>query len=138
MEEEYNDAQDEKNTDANDESQHLHGIIMSAAAISFVDTTAIQCLQELLKAYKKRGVTFVIANSFGQAGRAFQSGLAKDEKGNDLLPADSINRFCHVEDCKKIIDKLQKMSFADASMSGSRAVRPLKRSFIQRKSQGKK
>uniref|UniRef100_A0A7S2PKC6 STAS domain-containing protein n=1 Tax=Zooxanthella nutricula TaxID=1333877 RepID=A0A7S2PKC6_9DINO len=45
------------------------GIILSAAAIPFIDTTATSTLQEMIKSYSERRILFFIANTFGQAGR---------------------------------------------------------------------
>lgn len=40
-------------------------IILSAASISFIDSTALQVLEEMIGAWKGRGIQFYIANAFG-------------------------------------------------------------------------
>jgi len=51
------------------------GIILSAAAVSFVDTTAIRVLEDMIKSYAARGIMFFIANGYGSAGRMFTDNL---------------------------------------------------------------
>lgn len=47
----------------------LDGIILSASAIPFMDTSAVQTLYALIKTCAGRGTLFCIANTFGTTGR---------------------------------------------------------------------
>jgi len=51
------------------------GIILSAAAIPFMDTTAVSTLEEMIRAYAERGILFFAANTFGQTGRVIADRL---------------------------------------------------------------
>eukprot|EP00434_Breviolum_minutum_P028251 symbB.v1.2.024992.t1/scaffold2394.1/size82379/8 len=51
------------------DTEELIGIVVSASAIPFMDTTAVQTLKALSKTCADRGVSFCIANTFGQTGR---------------------------------------------------------------------
>jgi len=51
------------------DTEELIGIVVSASAIPFMDTTAVQTLKALSKTCADRGVLFCIANTFGQTGR---------------------------------------------------------------------
>mmetsp|Transcript_34561 Transcript_34561/g.78974 ORF Transcript_34561/g.78974 Transcript_34561/m.78974 type:complete len:697 (-) Transcript_34561:74-2164(-) len=45
------------------------GIIFSAGAVSFMDTTAVEALKKMIDSYTKRKIPFFYANTFGQVGR---------------------------------------------------------------------
>eukprot|EP00435_Cladocopium_sp_Y103_P006452 s666_g2.t1 len=51
------------------EKEEIIGIVLSASAIPFMDTTAVQSLAALSKTCADRGTLFCIANTFGQTGR---------------------------------------------------------------------
>ncbi|CAK9060701.1 Sulfate transporter 4.1 [Durusdinium trenchii] len=51
------------------EKEDVNGIVLSASAISFMDTTAVQTLTALAKTCADRGTLFCMANTFGQTGR---------------------------------------------------------------------
>jgi len=57
------------------EGEVYKGIVLSASAVSFVDTTALQTLEEMIKTYASRGILFFVANSVGTAGRMFTDHL---------------------------------------------------------------
>ena len=76
----------------------LYGIVLNAAAVPFVDTSALQALQAMLEGYHKRGVIFVFANTVSQAGRVFQRELGH------LLPPESLAAFFSVEDSVGLIE----------------------------------
>jgi len=90
---------EEQEVEAEEAGCEIRAIVLSASAVPFVDTTAIQALRSMLEAYKKRGVTFLIANGFGQAGRTFQHLLGH------LLPRESLERFCDVSACIELIEQ---------------------------------
>lgn len=63
------------------EGDPLKAVILSAAAMPFVDTTAIQALKQTIENYHQRNISFLIANASGQPSRIFKQVL------KDLLPA---------------------------------------------------
>lgn len=63
----------------------VKGIIFSAQAVPFMDTTAIQALEEMVKAYNQRKILFFIANTFGQSGRLIEDRL--ESIASNPLPA---------------------------------------------------
>merc|ERR1712018_544976 len=65
---------------ANDRGNPLHAIILSAACMPFVDTTAAQGLRQLIEAYQKRNVRFLIANAHGEVAHIIRRVM------QDLLP----------------------------------------------------
>jgi len=91
----------------------LQGIVMSAAALPLVDTTAIQALHHLIVSYKKRGVVFLIANASGEPQRLFEEVLVKDH----LLPERCLEGNWSVEDC------IQHMKEADSRAGKARVGR---------------
>jgi len=99
-----------------DMNRPLQGIVMSAASLPLVDTTAIQALHHLMTSYKKRGVKFLIANASGEPQRLFEEVLVKD----NLLPERCLEGNWSVEDC------IQHMKSAD-SKAGELQVPPPKR-----------
>jgi len=66
------------------------GIILSAAAIPFMDTTAVLTLEEMIKSYAERGILFFAANTFGQTGRIIANRL--EEKMSDRLKTESLKQ----------------------------------------------
>lgn len=57
------------------EKEDIIGIVLSASAIPFMDTTAIHSLVALSKTCADRGTLFCMANTFGQTGRIAQDQL---------------------------------------------------------------
>jgi len=60
---------EDQEVDFGEEDDSLDGIILSAASIPFMDTSAVQTLSALIKTCSARGCLFCIANTFGQTGR---------------------------------------------------------------------
>ncbi|CAJ1385310.1 unnamed protein product [Effrenium voratum] len=60
---------EEQEVEIGEEEGELIGIVLSASAIPFMDTTAVQALSALIKTCSERGTLFCIANTFGQTGR---------------------------------------------------------------------
>jgi len=56
----------EKEVRATEAGTMFKGIILSASAVPFIDTTAMQLLNTLITSYADRNILFFIANSFGQ------------------------------------------------------------------------
>jgi len=65
---------------AEETGETYKGIILSASAVSFVDTSAMSTLGEMMKSYAERGVLFFVANTFGQVGRLMADTLEQLEK----------------------------------------------------------
>ena len=63
------DIMEEIELQADEDNNAPELIVMHAGPISFVDATGIQVLQEMIQAWKKRGITFRVANANGQARR---------------------------------------------------------------------
>ncbi|CAE7829463.1 SULTR4 [Symbiodinium sp. KB8] len=53
----------------------LEGQPVKAAAMPFVDTTALESLKQLVKAYRKRNITFLVSNACGQPQKILQLAL---------------------------------------------------------------
>ncbi|CAE7188858.1 SULTR4, partial [Symbiodinium necroappetens] len=68
-------------------------MILSAAAMPFVDTTALESLKQLVKAYRKRNITFLVSNACGQPQKILQLALG------DSLPEESLTAPWTTEEC---------------------------------------
>eukprot|EP00434_Breviolum_minutum_P016740 symbB.v1.2.014763.t1/scaffold1084.1/size139254/2 len=56
--------------------QPVKAVILSAAAMPFVDTTALESMKQLLLSYTKRNIAFLVSNVSGQPQRILQHVLA--------------------------------------------------------------
>lgn len=75
------------------EGQPVKAMILSAAAMPFVDTTALESLKQLVKAYRKRNITFLVSNACGQPQKILQLALG------DSLPEESLTAPWTTEEC---------------------------------------
>eukprot|EP00931_Biecheleriopsis_adriatica_P062354 TRINITY_DN37558_c0_g1_i1.p1 TRINITY_DN37558_c0_g1~~TRINITY_DN37558_c0_g1_i1.p1 ORF type:complete len:737 (+),score=108.51 TRINITY_DN37558_c0_g1_i1:45-2255(+) len=71
----------------------LKALVLSAAAIPFVDTTALESLKQLIAAYQKRNVAFLVANASGQPQKILQHVLG------DMLPEACLNNPWSTQEC---------------------------------------
>jgi len=79
--------------------QPVKAVILSAAAMPFVDTTALESMKQLLLSYTKRNIAFLVSNVSGQPQRILQHVLA------DLLPDGCLTSSWTTEDCVKYLSK---------------------------------
>jgi len=98
-----------------DKGTPLKAIILKASTVPFVDTTAIQVLMTLIEAYKARGVVFLIAEAFGQAGRMFEQCLS------GTLPPESLEKFLALGDA---VELAQRMVIQSTRRVSRRSIRP--------------
>eukprot|EP00930_Biecheleria_cincta_P029701 TRINITY_DN2062_c0_g1_i1.p1 TRINITY_DN2062_c0_g1~~TRINITY_DN2062_c0_g1_i1.p1 ORF type:complete len:696 (-),score=120.92 TRINITY_DN2062_c0_g1_i1:142-2193(-) len=93
----------------------LKAIILSAAAMPLVDTTAVQALQSLVQAYDSRNIAFLVANATGQPAQIFQDVLG------DKLPADLLQSSATVQECVDYLNEQQKAKMKRRTMIGAEA-----------------
>ncbi|CAE8628069.1 unnamed protein product [Polarella glacialis] len=79
------------------EGRPLKALILSAAAISLVDTTALEALRQTMEACSRRNVAFLVSNASGQPQRILQHVLS------DMLPQDSLTSSWTTEECVKFL-----------------------------------
>jgi len=80
------------------------GIILSAAAVPFIDTSAMSALGEMLKSYSERGILFFVANTFGQAGRLVSDNLEELE-GKEVAATlrDQVGKSSSIDDYVELV-----------------------------------
>jgi len=83
----------QKEIDADVRGRPLRALILSAAAMPFIDTTALDALRQMLQDYHKRNVVFMVANATGQPQRILKHVLS------DFLPAASMEDCWTVQEC---------------------------------------
>lgn len=79
--------------------QPVKAVILSAAAMPFVDTTALESMKQLLLSYTKRNIAFLVSNVSGQPQRILQHVLG------DLLPDGCLTSSWTTEDCVKYLSQ---------------------------------
>lgn len=106
---------------AADEGRPVRAMILSAAAIPFVDTTALEALKQLLDAYTKRHITFLFANACGQPQKILKHefGSLLTASGEPLLPYDSLESSWTCEDCVQWLAEEEKKSVQLSKEDGS-------------------
>mmetsp|Transcript_2562 Transcript_2562/g.6515 ORF Transcript_2562/g.6515 Transcript_2562/m.6515 type:complete len:727 (-) Transcript_2562:71-2251(-) len=75
----------------------LRGIVLSAAAIPFVDTTALDALRQTIVAYHQRNIFFLVSNATGQPKRIFEHEIAH------LLPEECLANSWETERCVRFL-----------------------------------
>jgi len=99
------------------------GIIFSAGAVSFMDTTAVEALKKIIKSYKARKIPFFFANTFGQVGRLITRELEPLMKEGLGEVAEKVHGSSSIDDFILLIKEyIVKVRDADKS--------PRRRSFI--------
>eukprot|EP00913_Durusdinium_trenchii_P017325 g16293.t1 len=73
--------------------QPVKAVILSAAAMPFVDTTALESMKQLLLSYTQRNIAFLVSNVSGQPQKILQHVLG------DLLPEGCLTSSWTTEDC---------------------------------------
>mmetsp|Transcript_58839 Transcript_58839/g.182766 ORF Transcript_58839/g.182766 Transcript_58839/m.182766 type:complete len:695 (-) Transcript_58839:114-2198(-) len=79
--------------------QPLQAVVLSAAAMPFVDTTAIQALRQTIENYRQRNISFMVANASGQPARIFKQVLVDllEAKHFDLTVQECIDHLLQEE-----------------------------------------
>ncbi|CAK9038115.1 Sulfate transporter 4.1 [Durusdinium trenchii] len=79
--------------------QPVKAVILSAAAMPFVDTTALESMKQLLLSYTQRNIAFLVSNVSGQPQKILQHVLG------DLLPEGCLTSSWTTEDCVRYLSK---------------------------------
>ena len=88
---------DEMEIFANAEGRPLKSIILSAAAVPFMDTSAVEALGMMLEAYRKRKIAFLIAHASGQPRQILLHVLG------DYMPEGCLATPWTVEECVQFL-----------------------------------
>jgi len=82
-----------KEIEADGQGQPLQALILSASAMPFIDTTALDALKQMAADYLKRNVVFMVANAVGQPRTILKHVLG------DALPPGSLQDSWSVQEC---------------------------------------
>ncbi|CAJ1400177.1 unnamed protein product [Effrenium voratum] len=95
---------------ANAAGTPVKAIVLSAAAVGFVDTSALEALVVLMDAYQKRHIALLVAHASGQPRQILNHTLG------DVLPAGSLTTPWTVEECVQYLLAQQKAEFEQAAL----------------------
>eukprot|EP00440_Ansanella_granifera_P040682 gb/GFBE01044119.1/.p1 GENE.gb/GFBE01044119.1/~~gb/GFBE01044119.1/.p1 ORF type:complete len:336 (+),score=78.56 gb/GFBE01044119.1/:1-1008(+) len=128
---EWIEEQEVRSAQESEDGRGLRGIILSASAIPFMDTSAVQTLAALIKTCSERKTLFCIANTFGQTGRITADELEPIMK--EALKTPKLKQRLHecssIDDFIRLIRENEEAAIPkglrSASMMQTRSVRQL-------------
>jgi len=78
------DRVEEHELDHANNGKPVRAVVLSAASVSFVDSTAMQVLKDMAINWKKRGIRFYVASAYGTARESFERSLLSKLDQDDL------------------------------------------------------